>query len=131
MTSAGNPHRQFLEIRGQHDLARQATGPLHPEGEVEQVFFIVARGREPGEVVWRDYDVAGGTAHGAVTGALERLAGSLRDVKQARPGRSLDLAVGLAIGAKKGDEGHATKRRCASAAEAIRRQASVSSSSVV
>ena len=114
---------------GQDDLAGEARCARQAGGEVEHVVFVVAGGRQAVEILRGDDDVAGRAGHRAFAAALERLAGGLRDLEQARTGRRIDFAVETAVGLEKANAGHAGSTLCARAASSIRWTAVASPSS--
>src|ERR1700754_532162 len=99
--------------------------------QIEHVLLHLRRGRKRLENSWIDDDMAGGAGHLALAGALQRLPGGLRDIKQTLARRRLHLGRQLAARIEETDQRHATTRRCASAAWRIRVMARSISSLVV
>src|SRR5436190_17614648 len=96
-------------------------------GEVQEVFFLLARLRQFFEIFRVDDDVASRAGHYALAGALERLTRGPGDVEQPLPRRCFNFLVEGSVRPEKTHKRHASSFSCSSAALASRWQASTSS----
>ena len=100
-------------------------------GKVEQILFLLARGRQTLEVVGVYDDVTGRAGHDAFTSALQRLARSPGNVEQPLPGFRFHFLVETAVSPEKPHQGHASSFSWRMAWAAMRLQAPTNSCWVV